>query len=336
MNVYVCVTLYHVYITLLFVFLSGNNKENNIIFLNANNEIVYKQYLYIAQQLKMRGYICDVRLKSFKDEIFGREIQKNKKQLKIVESCMKVIEEKDFTLINFAWNNSYVYPAAGLLYKKAKEAIFVEESTLIAMLKQEKKWKKVLHRILGDCVDFYKDSKIREIMVQKPETFPEEWQNKLSILDVARLSKKLNKNDAYEIIEIMSQEGVNLFDILQETNIGIVYTCPFSEQNIISEEEKIKQILLICNHYKKYGKCILKLHPRDTSVYPVDDDIIILSPSFPSELLGLTGYKFKYAVSVCSSAVNTTFAENKINMNENFYNSPEFVLLDIDGNNIEL
>ena len=94
--------------------------------------------------------------------------------------------------------------------------------------------------------------------------------------------------------------------ILKDPGIGIVYTCPFSEQNIISEQEKINQIKKITDYYSKYGKIIVKLHPRDTSNYNLNQEVVVLPSSFPSELLSLTGYKFKFAVSVCSSAVNTT------------------------------
>lgn len=331
MKVYVCVTLYHVYVSLLMIFSEGADRKRNIVFLNANNEKVYKQYCYIADQLKKNGFVCDVRLRTLKSELIGREAKKNKHQLDIVNNALTELGEKEFTLINFAWNNSYVYPSVGLLYKKAKDAVFVEESTLIAKLGQEKAWKKIIHRIMGDAVDFYKDKKVMAILVQKPELFPTEWQSKIQQLAFDSYLKKIDGNQVNLILNIMSEYGKNLTDLLTQPDIGIVYTCPFSEQNVISEAEKIAQIITICDYYKQYGNLVLKLHPRDETRYPVDESVTILPSAFPSELISLTGYQFKFAVSVCSSAVNTTNAEYKINMNENFYNDPVFILKDING-----
>lgn len=335
MRVYVCVTLYHVYISLLMILTSGADKKRNIVFLNANNEKVYQQYCYIGEQLKKRGYICDVRLRSLKSEILQKERVKNHRQLKIVKDQMRKIGAEEFTLVNFAWNNSYVYPSAGLLYRKAKDAIFVEESTLIAKLEQEKGWKKLIHKLMGDAVDFYKDSKLKTILVQKPETFPQTWQSKLKVLDIGEYVRRLSEHDIQEILNIMSQEGTKLLKLMQKPGLGIVYSCPFSEQGVISEEEKISQIVRICEFYQQYGDVVVKLHPRDTAVYPVGEKVTILPGSFPSELLSLTGYRFKFAVSVCSSAVNTTNAEYKINLNESFYNDPVFQMKDINGQIVE-
>lgn len=335
MNVYVCVTLYHTFFSLLKIYYEGEDINSNIIFLNANNEKVYNQYCYIGNQLKKRGFTCDVRLRSLKSEILGSENKKNRQQLRIIYEKMRKNHINKFTLYNFAWNNSYIYPSAGLLYKKAKSVILIEESTLIAKLGQEKKWKKIVHWLLGDVVDFYKDAKLESIMVTRPDDYPSSWREKLQKVDIKDYIDVLNDSDKEEIFTIMSSEGKTVIEALKEPGYGIVYTCPFSEQNIISEEEKIRQVVKICEYYVKYAKVMLKLHPRDISKYPVNEDVVIIPAMFPSELLSMISYEFEFAVSVCSSAVNTTNAKHKVNMNESFYKNPVFKLLDINGNEVK-
>lgn len=336
MNVYVCVTLYHAFFSVLKIFSEGADTKKNIVFLNANNEKVYQQYLYIGEQLKKRGFTCDVRLRTLKGELLGIENKKNKKQLKICREKMAEENTEEYTLYNFAWNNSYIYPSAGLLYKKAKKVVLIEESTLIAKLGQEKAWKKIIHRLLGDVVDFYKDKKLEAILVTRPDDYPQEWKSKIRELQLKQYIEGLTSEDKEKIFEIMSKEGKTVIDALKKPGYGIVYTCPFSEQNVISEEEKINQILLICDYYSKYSKVMLKLHPRDTSVYPVAENVLVIPAMFPSELLSMIDYTFEFAVSVCSSAVNTTNAKYRINMNESFYKNPVFKFLDIDGQEVEL
>lgn len=335
MKVYVCVTLYHVYVTLVKVYSDKEDISKIVILLNANNEKVYQQYIYIGQQLLKHGFVCDVRLRTKWDELRGKVRVQNKQQLLIVEEQMRKIGVSEFTLYNFAWNNSYVYSTASLLYKKCKEAIFIEESTLIAKVPLEKKWKKSVHKIFNGGVDFINDDKLKTIYVQKPEMFPSIWQNKLTILQLDSWTSQLTSENKSEILKIMSQDGERIHALLKEENVGIVYSNPFSEDGLITEKEKITNLMKICSFYKQYGKVILKLHPRDTSKYPIDSEMTLLPGSFPSELLSLTGYKFKYAVAVSSSAVNTTNAEYKINMNENYLHDRKFVLRDINGKIVE-
>lgn len=334
MNVYVCVTLYHAFFSVLKIYAEGADEKHNIVFLNANNEKIYQQYLYIGDQLKKRGFTCDVRLRSLKGELLGIENKKNKKQLEICRNKLAVENETDYTLYNFAWNNSYIYPSAGLLYKKAKKVVLIEESTLIAKLGQEKVWKKIIHRLMGDVVDFYKDPKMTEILVTRPDDYPQEWQNKIQKVSLKDYIIGLANSDKENIFSVMSKEGKSVINALKEPGYGIVYTCPFSEQNVICEEEKISQVLMICDYYSRYAKVMLKLHPRDISTYPVNQNVVVIPAMFPSELLSMIDYTFEFAVSVCSSAVNTTNAKYKINMNESFYNNPVFRLLDIEGHEV--
>ena len=332
MNVYVCVTLYHVYVALLDIFSSKRDYNKLVILLNANNKQIFKQFQYIYQQLIKEGVNCSIRLRSKTKEVLGFEEFKNHQQLNFVREMMNNSNTAHFTLYNFAWNNSYAYSTVKLLYKRCAKAIFMEESAIIAKLPEENKWKKKIQRLMGNIVDFYKEEKLQEIRVQHPELFPKSWGDKLQRLDLNKMLLKLSKEEKEKILKIMSEDSSQVIDLLKEKDVGIIFTSPFSEDNLITESEKIMYTQQMCSYYKKYGKVIVKLHPRDTTNYHFDHDVAVLSKSFPSELLTLTGYKFKFAIAICSSAVNTANAEYKINMNEDFLREKKFVLKDINGN----
>jgi hypothetical protein len=84
------------------------------------------------------------------------------------------------------------------------------------------------------------------------------------------------------------------------------------------------------DYYSKYGTPVLKLHPRDTSDYQLENKCTILPAFFPSEILTLLDIHFKYAIGICTSAVPTTDADYKININENFLKDLKFKLIHIE------
>lgn len=335
MNVYVCVTLYHVYVTLLEVFSTNTEKDKLVILLNANNKQIFRQFQYINKQLTKAGFKCDLRLHSKKKELIGFEEMKNRGQLSFVKKMMGLSATTKFTLYNFAWNNSYAYSTVKLLYKNCERAIFIEESAIIAKLPEEKKWKKYLQKIMGGVVDFYEDEKLQAICVQKPELFPQAWKPKLQKLELNLMLSKLSQDEKDTILQLMSEDSTKIIELLKGPSVGIVFTSPFSEDHLITEQEKINYTQQMCNYYKRYGEVIVKLHPRDTTNYHLESNIPVLSESFPSELLALTGYTFKFAIAICSSAVNTANAESKINMNNDFLSDKRFVLRDINGNVVQ-
>lgn len=330
MNIYVCVTLYHVYITLLLIF-STKTQKQSIILLSANDPWIYEQYKYIAHQLKKKGFNCDLRYRTNKTELLGLEKIKNRIQYRMIKKIMGERGVQNYILYNFAWNISYIYSTVALLYKKCEQAIFIEEGVFTGTLGEEKKWKKLFHKYIYGGNDFYKDDKLKEIRVQRPDLFPENWKSKLVELKLSEMIYYLDDVEKKEIISIISQESEKINLLLSGEKVGIIYSCPTSENGQTTEEEKICFTLRLCEFYKQYGRVILKLHPRDKSTYPVDKETMILSGGFPSELLTLVGYKFKFAVALCSSAVETTNAEYRINMNENFTKDRKLILRDIHG-----
>ena len=109
---------------------------------------------------------------------------------------------------------------------------------------------------------------------------------------------------------------------------GILYTQPISEDGYVKEEIKIKIYKELVEYYSKYGKVFVKVHPRDTTQYDFPKEMI-LRGNYPSELLNVLGIKSKFAVGLCTSAVETANAEVRINLNEKFLSELKYELREL-------
>ena len=177
-EVYICVTLYHLYLTLLLIS-KRKSKDDCVILLNANDEQIYKQFYKLEKLLQESGYKINCRLRNKMKDIIGIEGINNRKQYQWVRTQLGRDIDNGFILFNFAWNLQYVYTTANLFFKKCKEAYFVEEGVLVTINPPQPKWKILLKKLNGTAVYFYKEEKLEGIYVQKEDRYPEEWKRKL-------------------------------------------------------------------------------------------------------------------------------------------------------------
>lgn len=324
-ELYVCVTLYHLYLSLLYIN-ENKSKQDAIIFLSANDSQIYAQFLKIAPVLKKNGYTVSCRLRNKTKDILGLEEIENRKQFQFLQKQWGKDIKGNYILYNFAWNLQYIYSNANLFFKKCRESYFLEEGVLTAINPPQSKAKVFVKKVTGTVIDFYKETKLKAIIVQKPEIYPEAWQGKLKRLDVNDLLSSLSKETQDVILRVFMGDYLDKAMSGELDNAGIIYTQPLSEDGYITEEEKIKYYQEIVQYYSKYGRPIVKLHPRDLTNYQFDMDITVMPAYFPSELLKLLHVRFLYAVGICTSAVATTDAEYRLNINENFLKDKKFKL----------
>lgn len=324
-EVYICVTLYHLYLSLLIVN-KRKSKDNSIFLLNANNQRIFEQFCRLRETLRQNGYKVDCRLRNKIKDIIGLEEFVNKKQYSLAKRELQSELNEDFILFNFAWNLQYVYTTANLFYKKCERAFFIEEGVLTPINPPQPKYKVIIKQLLGGSVNYYKDEKLEGVYIQNPELYPIDWKGKLKQLEIKSLLELLDEKTKVMILKIFLGNFYNELNGVTGKNIGIIYTQPLSEDGYISEGEKQKYFLEMVAYYKKYGNPVVKIHPRDMTEYKFPDDVTILPAYFPSELLTLLNFRFKYAVGICTSAVPTTNAEIKLNINENFLKDKKFNL----------
>lgn len=331
-DVYLCVTLYHLYVALLFIE-SKNNRDNSVILLDANDKQIYDNFCKYSEILQANGYTVDLHMRSKIKNSIGLEVLEGRKQYQRIEKNAGIKLKNGFNLYNFAWNCQYAYPVSTYFIKKCSTLFMMEEGAQTAFVPAQPKIKILLKRLTGNIVDFYKLEKLDGIYIQKPDVFPQIWDKK-KYLDLNGMVSNLDQRSKQRIIKVFLGDLYSKLVAYDFSNTGIVYTQALSEDKYISEETKIQHYTDVVDFYSRYAAPIVKLHPRDKTVYPFSSKILVLPSSIPSEVLGLIGIKFKYAIAICSSAVLTTNAEIKINLNENFNNDQIFKLIPIEEDNM--
>lgn len=329
-EVYICVTLYHLYLSLLIIN-KRRSKSDCILLLNANDSKIYEQFCQLKEHLCQHGYKVDCRLRNKTKDILGLEELINRKQYSLAKEILHSELDKDFILFNFAWNLQYVYTTANLFYKKCEEAYFIEEGVMTPINPAQPKYKVIIKKLLGGSIDYCKDEKLKGVYIQNSELYPTEWRNKLKRLDVKSMLDLLDDKTKQMILKVFLGDFIDELNSAVREDVGIIYTQPLSEDGYISEKEKQKYFLEMVTYYKGYGCPIVKIHPRDITNYPFPVDVTVLPAYFPSELLALLNIKFKYAVGICTSAVPTTNADIKLNINENFLTDRQFKLVPLES-----
>lgn len=232
---------------------------------------------------------------------------------------------EELSLINFRWNIDHIFFDASTVYSKCKSAIFIEDGPNCYVNYTGSKNYKALKRLIGAKFDFYKDKKLKKIYVSDIERYPQSFRPKLERFDLLEYWNELTSTQKNVVISYYVDEDVQS-KLASEVRVGIIYTQPLSEDGYISEKEKISIFRNMCEYYSQYGEVVLKVHPRDRTDYS-DIGYTIINNNWPSELMRLMGIRFEFAIGICTSAVYTTDAEVKLNINENYLKDKKFDLI---------
>jgi hypothetical protein len=273
----------------------------------------------IKEKLKMYNYRTMVRFRKkiwelifiefFRDVILNRRI-------------MKILGVSRYELINYCWKPTAIYRTANYFYKKCSKAIFFEEGVNFSATPQDSKVRTFIKRLYGVSTDFLSENKIIKIYMQNKNDFPlpNNLQHKAMEYDLSKQIKHLSMSQRLEIAGIfLSDNSISKLFVNKhyQGKIGIIFTQPISEDGYVSENRKIEIYEDICNYYSTYGEIILKLHPRDNTIYNLKN-VAVITEEFPSEIFMLFNIYFAFAVGLCTSAVLTVQADKRINLNQNF------------------
>lgn len=139
---------------------------------------------------------------------------------------------------------------------------------------------------------------------------PQQIKSKVEVINLKELWSKKTENEKKEILDFFNFTE-NDYNMLK-TKKYILFTQPLSEDNAITEEEKVELYKKIINNYDK-DKLIIKTHPREKTDYKkVFSDIEVMKQTFPSELLNLLDIKFEKAITIFSTAAVTTRKDIKV------------------------
>ncbi|WP_252132232.1 glycosyltransferase family 52 protein [Clostridium caldaquaticum] len=312
MYFYICSTPYHVLLSLCNIFLT---KKKSVLYLSTHDNNSFKIFLSYKENLKKLDLISEIYIRKRNKKKEKIKIESIKDRIEYIKIKPKLSNSKVY---NFAWNAYSLYTTSNFLYKKSNIVFFIEEgayqnvnpkpSKLILFIKKY---------IYGISTDFYKDEKLKKILVQYPEKYPKHLIGKIEKFDVNLLFNRLTKYEIQSIVKIFLSD----YDIEKLINIKsnksiIILTQPLSEDGFISENEKVNLYKKIIDKYNNYS-VVIKKHPREKTNYCFEN-VTEIEGAFPSEIFSFIGIRFNKAIGICTSAITLIDADEKVNLDEDF------------------
>lgn len=269
----------------------------------------------ITLKMEQQGIICEViNKKNMMHRALGLSDIENRVVMERVLNKLHT-QKHEYFLVNHTWNKALVCYPASIWFRYCKESIFIEEGYAQIATPDEKPFVLWLKWLYGNQKEFWKDSRVKGIYVQNKEMFSNYPMTELKQFE---LNTDFSEEEKQELIGLFVsyQDRIEIERLRKEAD-GILYTQPISEDGYVKEKDKIRIYTDIIKYYSKYGKIFVKVHPRDVTQYDFQEELI-LKGNYPSELLNILGIKFKFAIGLCTSAVETANADVRINLNERF------------------
>ena len=322
--IFVCGSPYHILITVSLI-MKADLYGNCALILPAYSQKNIYYFKEIASKMEQQGIKCKVIKKSMIRRIVGLCDKENTAIMQCVLNELHV-QRRDFFLVNYMWNRALVSYPASLWFRYCKESLFIEEGCAQRALPDEKPFIIWLKCLYGNEKEFWKDNRLKGIYVQNKEMFsnypmPELKQFTLNI--------DFSEEERGKLTDLLvNRKDRTELERLRKEACGILYTQPISEDGYVKEADKIRIYKEIMEYYSQYGKVFVKIHPRDTTQYDFPEGMIIKG-NYPSELLNILGIKFKFAVGLCTSAVVTANADERVNLNEKFLSELKYELREL-------
>lgn len=310
-KVYVCGTLYHVFISTL-KNIEGKKSGNESLLIVT--DFTPKLDL-IAQKLVNDGFFTSfiylplfkIR-KKFRSEagLFKRYARRNKYLVEYIENDSDIKKQHDFISKSEINLFSNLGPSSVYFLIRFKNNIFhqLEDGyrnyhPVVSNLKAFKR-KYILNTPQGEG----RDSQIKTIEVQYPEKLPSVVRHKGVKLDIQWLIDSMGEDNKQKLLDTFTQG--HTFSIDGHKKV-ILITQPLSEDRYISEEYKINLYKQILNDHAKGYDVYIKAHPRETTDYKdkLGVDVIEIPRNFPMEILNFyPNIVFEKGITIFSGALN--------------------------------
>ena len=313
---FTCSSEYHVLLTLCILCKTEKNRKKSILMFSPTKSIVnnFKSISARIQGCNIKTFVFDKKTKLHRAVGISDRINNS-----IKKEIYGFFGSTDYLLINYSWNQQIVRYPASLYYRDVKESLFIEEGATQYVTPNENRLLVFLKRMYGNQTGFWEDNRLESIYVQFPMRYPKYLQRKMRSFNPQDGLELLSSNQKEQICRMLcDDESYYELKELKRGSYGIIFTAPFSEDGYISREEKKRVFGEIADYYSKYGNIVIKKHPRDTSDYNELNNVLMLRGGYPSELYRMMGIRFNFAISMCSSAIETVDADIRFNLNENY------------------
>lgn len=184
-----------------------------------------------------------------------------------------------------------------------KEFIMIEDGLKNYNVKQDvnKSRIKKLKYFLGYLPPEIEMKRASKIFLTEIHEIPSNIKEKVEIIDIFKLWHDLKKDNKEKILNIF---GLNLNKIkrLEKRKI-LLLTQPLSEDNILSEKEKVNLYKKVLAEYNQ-EEIIIKAHPREKTDYQLFfPKIEIIENIIPIELLRLNNFEVEEVITLFSTGV---------------------------------
>jgi hypothetical protein len=214
------------------------------------------------------------------------------------------------------WVSDRISSYALVPYKKANDVFFIEEGATSYIISADNSLKRIIKTALGYRYNFFADDKLISMYVTKPDCYCDAYLSKVKLLDITVLEKSLSIEAKKRIISVFYNKNLH---IVRCANACLVLTQPLSEDNHLTKSEKYFCYKKICDVLSTRFRILIKPHPRDKMNYSGIKNSIILPSQYPAELINLLDIDFELVVGICTSAIFTVNAKEKINLNMSFF-----------------
>lgn len=326
-QVYVCGTLFHVYISILKVLQFDKNKgTESLLVLNDHTPGIER----LKQELEKRSYFTNIIIVKFfqitdklkkEENIFSRTIYRNRLSIRYVEENSSIneyyqfIEEAEINLFyNLGLVSSFFLMKFDTNYFRMLEDGYRNYHSRVGGFKAFKR-RYVLRTVIGEG----QDKQVQSIEVQYPERLPKRTINKGKRLNYKEMQGDLSleqKNDL--LLSFLPNNKL----IIKGSNKLLLITQPLSEDKFIDEKKKIKIYNKIIKKYADEYSIFIKTHPRELTDYKsnIESPFTEIPRSFPLEFLDfISDITFDIGVTIFSSAIdNVKCIDKKVYLGKDY------------------
>lgn len=294
------------------IFLYDQERELLIFLLLANlledkiTYVTYKTKENMLEKLEGRKIIIDdndtiSKIKIFNRIKMGLYIKRLRKREK--EILKKIQEEK-------AKLYGVDFLALGKrIFFKEKLYMIEEGTATYTRLIEEKSFKGILIKIFNKFL-FLEEreniygygEKVKKIYLTENlcKEIPKGLEKKAEIINLKDLWNKKSEEEKKIILDTFNFNDEILEKV--DENTIMLFTQPLSEDNVITEEEKVELYSKILKKYDNQS-IIIKPHPREKTDYSkYFSSCYVMKERYPVEILELVGINIKKAITIFSSA----------------------------------
>ena len=169
---------------------------------------------------------------------------------------------------------------------------------------------KIKSKIFGMEKPYGRNKYIKNIYLRGTGKIPKDIEDKVVLIDIEYLWSLIKKESEDRIFEIFGLDSEEIKKVRSKEII--LFTQPFSEDNVLSEKEKIELYKHIIENYN-IEKLLIKSHPREKTNYKKEfPKITVIDQRIPSELLLFTKANFSRVATVFSTSISIFLKKSEV------------------------